>query len=72
MKYLILKLIKLYQNSLSRIFAKINPYYGCRFYPSCSVYFFQAVEKYGALKGSFKGLKRILKCNPLNKGGVDL
>jgi len=72
MRYLILKLIKLYQNSLSKVFVKINPRYGCRFYPSCSVYFFQAVEKHGAIKGSIKGIKRILRCNPFNEGGIDL
>lgn len=72
MKFLILKLIKLYQNSVSKIFGKINPKYGCRFYPSCSVYFSQAVEKHGAIKGSIKGIKRILKCNPFNGGGVDI
>lgn len=72
MKYLILKLIKLYQGSISKIIAKINPSHGCRFYPSCSVYFYQSVEKYGTIKGSSMGIKRILRCNPFNHGGVDL
>ncbi len=44
----------------------------CRFTPSCSEYTYQAVEKYGVIKGIFLGLKRIFKCNPFNKGGVDL
>jgi len=44
----------------------------CRFYPSCSSYTVLAIEKYGAFKGLIKGLWRILKCNPYNKGGINL
>ena len=44
----------------------------CRFVPSCSEYTYEAVKKYGVIKGLFLGFKRILKCNPLSKGGVDL
>jgi putative membrane protein insertion efficiency factor len=43
----------------------------CRFYPTCSAYFIQALEKYGFFKGSFLGVKRLLKCHPLHKGGYD-
>ena len=43
----------------------------CRFYPTCSTYFIQAVEKYGPLKGSLLGIKRILKCHPFHEGGYD-
>jgi len=43
----------------------------CRFYPSCSEYTKDAIEKYGLLAGSFKGIKRILKCHPFSKGGYD-
>ena len=43
----------------------------CRFIPSCSAYFMQAVEKYGAAKGSLLGIRRILKCHPFHKGGYD-
>jgi len=43
----------------------------CRFYPTCSAYAIQAIEKYGAFKGSFLALKRILKCHPLHPGGYD-
>jgi len=52
----------------------ISPVLGnnCRFYPSCSSYTHQAVEKYGIFKGLGKGFRRILKCNPFNKGGIDL
>ena len=51
----------------------ISPFLGrtCRFYPSCSQYFLLAVEKYGILKGFLFGFKRILKCHPANKGGID-
>jgi len=52
----------------------ISPVLGsnCRFYPSCSSYTRKAIEKYGILRGMQKGFWRILKCNPLNKGGIDL
>jgi len=43
----------------------------CRFYPTCSEYSIQALEKYGAIKGSAKSIWRILRCNPFNKGGYD-
>ena len=72
MKYFILSLIKLYQRIISRVWGKINPRYGCRFYPSCSEYSCQAINKYGIIKGLFKGLKRVIKCNPFNGGGIDL
>jgi len=43
----------------------------CRFYPSCSSYTLQAVERYGLLKGLALGLKRIVRCHPWNDGGYD-
>ncbi len=43
----------------------------CRYFPSCSEYFIGAVEKYGPLKGSLKGIWRILRCHPFAKGGFD-
>ncbi len=43
----------------------------CRFYPSCSQYAIDAINKYGAIKGGIKATYRILRCNPLNKGGYD-
>jgi hypothetical protein len=64
-KYL-LKLINFYQHFIS-------PFKGrsCRFYPTCSQYSVLAIKKYGIVKGVFLGAKRILRCNPLSKGGVD-
>lgn len=52
----------------------ISPRIGnhCKYYPTCSEYTRQAVDKYGIIKGSLLGIKRILKCNPFSKGGVDL
>ncbi|MBQ7037029.1 MAG: membrane protein insertion efficiency factor YidD [Clostridia bacterium] len=43
----------------------------CRFYPSCSVYAMEAIEKYGACRGSFLAFRRILRCHPWNPGGYD-
>ncbi len=43
----------------------------CRFYPTCSDYTYEAVEKYGIVKGLYLGFHRILRCNPWNKGGID-
>ena len=51
----------------------ISPHLGhhCRFIPTCSEYALQAIEKYGALKGSWLAVKRIIRCNPFCKGGYD-
>jgi putative membrane protein insertion efficiency factor len=51
----------------------LSPFLGrnCRFTPSCSNYFIQAVRKYGPLKGSLRGIWRICRCNPFNPGGED-
>lgn len=43
----------------------------CRFYPTCSTYFIQALEKYGPIKGTYLGIRRILRCHPWNPGGYD-
>ena len=59
-------LIKGYQKFISPMFPAT-----CRFYPTCSQYFLLSVEKYGAIKGSFLGIKRILKCHPFHPGGYD-
>lgn len=65
MKKIILKLLVFYKKHISRG-------NNCRFVPSCSEYTYEAVKKYGVIKGLFLGFKRILRCNRWNKGGVDL
>lgn len=51
----------------------ISPSLGkhCKYYPNCSEYTRQAVDKYGIIKGNLLGIVRILKCNPFSKGGID-
>lgn len=66
-RLLVLALIRLYQKTLSRTL----PSNTCRFYPSCSHYGYQAVYKYGVLKGGLMAGWRILRCNPFNSGGFD-
>ena len=63
MKHLLLKLIRFYQRHIS-------PYRPacCRFTPTCSAYAMEAIQKYGAIKGSWLAIKRILRCNPFYKG----
>lgn len=67
-KYFII-LIKFYQRWISPIFKSIG--INCKYYPSCSEYMKQAIDKYGCLKGFLLGIKRLLKCNPFSKGGYD-
>lgn len=59
-------IFRFYQKYIS-----VNTVPHCRFIPVCSVYAIEAVEKYGAIKGLWLTLKRILRCNPLCKGGYD-
>jgi len=66
--------IKIYQKTLSLdhgLFRFLKPYGCCRFRPTCSEYAIGAIEKYGFLKGGFKAVWRVLRCNPWNKGGYD-
>jgi putative membrane protein insertion efficiency factor len=66
MKTVVLGAIKLYQRFLSPL---LPP--SCRFVPSCSRYAYEAIEKYGLLKGGWLGIKRISRCHPFNAGGYD-
>ena len=75
MKYILIKLIELYQATISPdhgFFRKHYPYGFCRFYPSCSEYTKLSIQKYGSVRGAIRGAKRILNCNPYTKPKVDL
>lgn len=65
--WLLLLLIRMYQLTLSRLL----PPDTCRFYPSCSHYSYQAIYKYGVIKGGWMTIWRVLRCNPFNPGGYD-
>jgi hypothetical protein len=64
--YLLSGLIKFYQKFIS----PLKPG-NCRFYPTCSNYALEAINKYGSLKGGWMAIKRILSCHPFNSGGYD-
>lgn len=66
MKYVLKLLIRAYQVLISPLFPP-----SCRFTPTCSSYAIQAVDKYGAAKGSWLALRRIGRCHPWNPGGYD-
>jgi putative membrane protein insertion efficiency factor len=66
MRIIFIKLVKIYQKFISPMFPP-----SCRFYPTCSEYAVQSLEKYGVLIGGAKAIWRILRCNPFNKGGFD-
>ncbi len=66
MKGLVLLLIRFYQKFISPLTPPT-----CRFYPSCSEYTYQAISRYGLLKGGWLGIKRISRCHPWNPGGYD-
>ena len=63
---MLLWLIRFYRRSVSPMHRPC-----CRFIPTCSQYALEAIEKYGAVKGGFLAVRRILRCNPLCKGGYD-
>jgi len=66
MRRLFLLLIRLYQRTFSQVLPST-----CRFYPSCSEYGYQAVARYGVLKGGWLAVRRVFRCNPFNPGGHD-
>lgn len=66
MKYLALGLIRIYQKFISPFLPS-----ACRFHPTCSRYGYEAIEKYGLLKGGWMTIKRISRCHPLHPGGYD-
>ncbi len=66
MKNLLLLIIKMYQTFISPLKPPT-----CRFYPTCSHYGIQAIQRFGAIKGSWLTVKRISKCHPFHPGGID-
>ena len=66
MKHIALFLIKIYKLFISPLLG-----HHCRFNPTCSAYTYEAIKKYGFLRGIFLGSKRILKCHPFHQGGID-
>jgi putative membrane protein insertion efficiency factor len=66
MKLLLLALIRIYQYTISPLLGR-----RCRFFPSCSEYTAEALQKHGTVKGTRLGIKRISRCHPWNPGGFD-
>jgi len=66
MKKLALGLIRLYQLTISRVRPS-----SCRYYPSCSQYTYEAIERFGVFRGVWLGMKRLSRCQPLRAGGYD-
>lgn len=66
LKFLVLLPVRFYQAVIGPCLPKV-----CRYYPSCSEYFVQAVEKHGPMRGTMMGLYRICRCNPWSRGGYD-
>jgi putative membrane protein insertion efficiency factor len=66
MKQIALVIIRLYQTAVSPHFPP-----SCRYYPTCSAYALEAVEKYGVVRGGMLAVRRILRCHPFHAGGYD-
>ncbi|HLU10738.1 MAG TPA: membrane protein insertion efficiency factor YidD [Oceanobacillus sp.] len=66
MKGLALLMLRFYKRFISPLLPS-----ACRFEPTCSVYMYQAIDKYGVIKGGWMGVKRISRCHPLHPGGYD-
>ncbi|MCU0709090.1 MAG: membrane protein insertion efficiency factor YidD [Pirellula sp.] len=65
-RFVLIQCVKFYQRAISPLL-----WSQCRFTPSCSQYMIEAIEKYGPLRGVWKGLCRILRCHPFHPGGYD-
>ena len=66
MKKLLIALLRAYQYAISPLLGR-----SCRYFPSCSEYAVDAVQKYGAIKGGWLGVKRVCRCHPWHPGGYD-
>ena len=67
MKQVLIFFVRIYRKYIS----PLNGRPTCRYFPTCSQYAIEALEKYGAVKGSYLALRRILRCHPFHKGGYD-
>ncbi|MEQ1828418.1 MAG: membrane protein insertion efficiency factor YidD [Pirellula sp.] len=65
-RFVLIGLVRFYQRAISPLLGS-----NCRFTPTCSQYMIEAVEKYGVIRGGFKGVLRICRCHPFRKGGYD-
>lgn len=72
-RYIVLKSISLYQKTLSPDHGLFKDYTmnGCKYYPTCSQFTYESIERFGIVQGGWLGVKRILRCNPLSEGGYD-
>ena len=66
MRFMLIAIIKFYKYFISPLLGS-----NCRFYPSCSSYSLEALQRHGAMIGSYLTLKRLLKCHPFHQGGID-
>ncbi|TNC81888.1 MAG: membrane protein insertion efficiency factor YidD [Oleiphilus sp.] len=66
MNRIVIFLIRIYQRGISPL---LGP--SCRFYPSCSHYAIEALQRFGFIKGSYLTIRRLLKCHPFHEGGID-
>lgn len=64
---ILILLVRFYQRGISPM---LGP--RCRFTPTCSEYCVQAIQKYGVMRGTWKSIRRILRCHPFHQGGIDL
>jgi uncharacterized protein len=65
-KAVALLLIRVYQLTLSPLLGR-----GCRYYPTCSAYTYEAIARHGFLRGTSLGIRRLLRCHPFHAGGID-
>ena len=67
MKKILIKIIRIYRKYISPLKGRGT----CIYYPTCSQYAIEALEKYGVVKGTYLAVRRILRCHPFHKGGYD-